>query len=117
MPYEKFPSIKSLMVLTDGDKEKAKELRAIVDGTARLGNYESVKRLMKDCFHPPTQIHRRFTAANELLGTHGTEAVFDCGAMWPWLEYLNVGDDIETLYRENGKFYVGCISDRVARHK
>jgi hypothetical protein len=88
-----YPSIKTLQTIA-GDR--AKDLRAIIDGTADPKRYENVEAWVRQCFHEPTDLEQRIEAANQILDGFGVEAL-QCmnvhGAHYePHAVYVNMGD-------------------------
>lgn len=91
-PERPSPSIKRLLRVTDDDVELARKVRDVI----RSG----------------IPISSRMDQINRLLDGHGVEAVFEDGAGWPWLEYVNMGDTyIDTVTCRRGRFHVECLGD------
>lgn len=119
----RLPSTKTLRAafpdLTPAD---AKLLRLILRGDARPDQYPdrfpATMAWIRDCYNRPSAGELSMSAANELLGGHGAEAVFSDGATWPWLEYVNMGDAYTTtLCRVDGRYIVSSWGDEVERRE
>lgn len=114
----RYPSIKTLSRLVDGDTEKAKEIRGILDGTVNPWDYSSVRELDAQSYNPQPEYRRKLTACDEALTGFGFYGIEWCE--YPGdqdrminrqprrgFEYLNTGDSYtETLVYLNGAFYV-----------
>jgi hypothetical protein len=108
----RLPSVKTLCeAFPDLTPEYAEILRAILRLEKRPKDYPDkfphTLEWIRACYNKPSMAEVNMRAADELLGGHGVEAIFEDGAMWPWLEYVNTGDAYNvTLCRVDGNYRV-----------
>lgn len=69
------PSIKTLQTRLSLPRERAIQLRKLLDGRLDPETFESVKKWVGQCYHKPRKSELVMCAANELLETHGVEAI------------------------------------------
>lgn len=76
--------------------EDAKKARALMRGEIRITDnpaFPKTNQWISDCFHKPRRIDLILSALNELLETHGVEALRGRGDQYQAIaEYLNTGD-------------------------
>lgn len=95
-------------------------MRLQVDN-AELETIPAVRRRIDECYHRPSRHDVTMHALNDILGTHGVEALGDIDMHdGPPFEYLNVGDPyVATVvwYRSSGRYYVRCYGDIVEAYR
>ena len=91
-----YPSVKTITQRLSVSKEKAKEIRGLMEGDINPDDYESVKKWMQRCYDKPRRVERVMEAINEILGGYGVEQITD--SQWDnyWCDggllYVNMGD-------------------------
>lgn len=70
------PSMKTLRSLYWLDNSKRQEIRELLHGEIDTYTYESVITWVGQCYHEPDLIERIMCAMNEILNTHGVEAIW-----------------------------------------
>lgn len=118
---KRIPSVDTIETRTHVDRETAIKIRRVLDGRDDPEQYESVARMVDECFHLPRRTELVLAACDELLQTHGTEAINAEDAWTPyWQEcvavYCNTGDShgATILYDvERNVFYVTTWADWV----
>lgn len=115
-----FPSI---MTLESAFPGKGKELRAILDGSRDPEGYTNVSAWVSQCHNKPSTRELQMCALNQVLGTHGVEAIegryvdryhYNIQAV-----YCNAGDTYDVtilLDHENDRFIVTSWGDWVERN-
>lgn len=118
------PSVKTLTALftREGDeaRPKAIKLRRLLDGRTDPEDYPRVAAWVARCYHKPSRTELVLAAADELLETHGVEAVFSPNGYGvnPALSYCNAGDtySLTLLFRHDlGRWVVSTFGDQVER--
>lgn len=88
-----FPSVKRIASRLNIDRETAQTIRHIMDGSVDPKSFDSVDSWLRQCYNMPNTVELRMCAINEVLGTHGVEALgemtFPNG---PHYSYCNTGD-------------------------
>ena len=90
-----YPSVHTITKRLGVSKEKAKEIRGLMEGTENPNAYESVKKLMQYCYYKPLRVEMVMEAINEILGGYGVEQITD--SQWDnyWCDggllYVNLG--------------------------
>jgi len=119
----RLPSIKTFCAaFRDLTKEDAKLLRSVLSGEVIPDDmpekFPDTNRLIRQCYHRPSESEIRMFAANELLELFGTEAVFEGSSVWPWLEYCNTGEMYTpTLCLYDGRYIVASVGDILEKDK
>ena len=101
--------------------QQAETIRRIIKGPAptdESAEYPRTAAWVRGCYNMPLAQERRMAAIDEVLGTHGVEAVFraDAGVSEsPLFTYCNAGDTYAaTVVRYRGGTYaVACWGDIV----
>ena len=120
----RFPSVSRIEKLLEIPREKAREVRGIIDGSIDPEGYSSVEKWVGQCLNRPRGIEMRMEALNEVLDGCGVEAIqpegihvddywFNCVAV-----YVNNGDTYKptVLYgTEREKFEITSWGDWVER--
>src|SRR5208283_3686670 len=99
-----YPSIKSLQRINGVDRNKAKEIRAVLTiGQSRALQYESARKLQNHSYNPQAASTLKLEACNEIIGGYGVEAAEYPEGCWAncqnppkSVEYINLGDTYET---------------------
>lgn len=100
------PSVKTLMGLTDGDRSRARELRAILEGKyydpslyglipeSAQDKFPSTVHWISQCYNNPSRREIIMSMADEFLDTYGVECIKPRNNHTHpvRLEYCNVGD-------------------------
>jgi len=100
------PSVKTLMGLTDGDRSRARELRAILEGKyydpslyglipeSARDKFPSTVRWISQCYNDPSRREIIMSMADEFLHTYGVECIEPRNNHTHpvKLEYCNAGD-------------------------
>ena len=110
------PSVKTLETRLNLTHEKALQLRKLLDGRLDPETFKSVVNWVSQCYNRPSRISLIECAANEILETHGVEALFMPGEFRPLYTYCNTGDSyVSTLIRDHakGRWLVGSWGDIV----
>lgn len=115
------PSIDTLTRRLRASPDIARKIREIILGpapTAETLEYPKTAAWIRSCHNMPTPGERRMEAVNEVLGTHGVEAIFQDGAGVfepPLLTYCNAGDTYaHTIVRfRGGRYQVTSWGDAV----
>ena len=81
-----YPSVHTITKRLGVSKEKAKEIRGLMEGTENPNAYESVKKLMQYCYYKPLRVEMVMEAINEILGGYWVDWC-DGGLL-----YVNLGD-------------------------
>jgi len=107
------PSVHTLTSRLAIDTAMALKARAIIKGETDPESFPAVADWVRQCYHRPSDHELQLAALNELLETHGVEAVFGGpNHVYPYLEYLNVGDPyMPTIILHRGVWSVGCYAD------
>jgi hypothetical protein len=118
-----YPTVKTLLRITDGDADKAKEIRGILDELIECGSYASVQNLDRQSYNPQPRHMRKLVACNEALGLFGIEYCtnrdrYPSGDDPKAFEHINTGETYcETLCYRNGRFFVASWGDIAERWK
>ena len=107
------PSIKTIEEGLNLDREKAIEVRKLMDGRIDPENYQSSKDWIKDSYNPPKHSELVFCAINEIIEGYGVEGIQIEGHhtdhYWGDYigEYINMGDTYTTtiVYLVDDKYY------------
>lgn len=89
--------------------EAATQIMAVVEGCKSPELYESVHNWIRQCYNRPSDLELELHAINEIIGGHGTEAVFQSSDdMEPLFAYVNMGDTyiMTVLYDYHAGEYV-----------
>lgn len=97
---QRFPSVSRIEKLLEVSREKATEVRGIIDGTRDPECYESVQKWMKQCYHRLSEVEIRMEALNEVLDGCGVEPIRVEGAHVDSYHF-----DIVATYVNNGDTY------------
>ena len=105
---------RSLLKITD--KETAETILAMINGEKDPREVsEQCDRWVRQCYHEPSHDEQVLEAADELLGTYGTEGWADSDGR-DGVSYCNTGDAYAlTLCLDHGTFKVtswGSIAER-----
>jgi len=68
---------------------KAKQIRALIDGSLSPDKFPSVEKWIGECFNPPSRQEKVHLAINEILGGYGVEAIRD--NRWDNHFYMDIG--------------------------
>ena len=101
------------------DKETSKKILSVIEETDKeaLSSYESVKKLVNQCYNPPSLFNCRLVALNELLGGCGIEYVPNYDEGFPdigGIDYVNMGDSyiMTIIYdHEREEFIISSYGD------
>jgi|SRR5208283_581018 len=103
-----YPSIKSLQRISGIDRDKAKQIRAVLTiGQSQALQYASARKLQNHSYNPQSASTLKMEACNEIIGGYGVEATeypagywANCQAPSKSVEYINLGDTyVTTLCR------------------
>jgi hypothetical protein len=67
-------------------------LVGLMNGDVDPDGFESVEAWVRQCYNRPSHVERVMCACNEVLDTHGVEAIFMDGEWEPAATYCNTGD-------------------------
>lgn len=119
------PSIKTLTQLFDprhheDPRKQAIKLRRLLDGRDEPEEVSpACAAWVRQCYHRPSRHERVMCAADELMETHGVEAIFRPDSETePHLSYCNMGDPylLTLVYlHETGRYVVASYGDEVER--
>lgn len=118
------PSVKTLQTALSLTRPDALRLRKLLEGRLDPESFASVQQWRAQCFHwPPRRFEMVLCAANEILGTHGVEAIegtehVDNYSGCFCVSYCNTGDTYAAtlLYdHRTGRYSVGSWGDVVER--
>lgn len=70
----------------------AEMVLCIIRNEIDLEVYPPTADLIRQCWNRPKGIELKLCAINHVIDGHGVEAIFDSGAKWPDMEYVNLGD-------------------------
>lgn len=113
-----FPTQKRLEAAFPG---KGRELRELLDGRRDPLEYTGTADWVRQCYNRPSLIELKMHAANQILESHGTEAIFgENNIKWPSMEYVNTGDAYATtlIYDyTRSRFLIMCWGEWVEREE
>ena len=90
----------------------ADQVLGIIRGTVDPETVPAVETWGRQCYHRPSRHELKMAALDAILGTFGVEAAFEDGKVWPYLEWLNVGDPyVPTVVYTNGRYKIACYGD------
>ena len=111
------PSIKTLLTLTAGNADKARELKRIL--TMKRSELEALPAgaaRVRECYHAPSTSDLRLTCLDAALGSYGVESFQTRNGAY--VDYINAGDTYApTIVRFRGNYRVtdwGSIAERHA---
>ena len=107
----------TLAKLSWADESQRTEALALINGTCNPEQYTRVQRWLDQCYHRPSATEVAMEALNEVLGTHGTEAVWSGDSYYkPLFVYLNTGDSYQMtlIYRYDlERYQVASVGDLI----
>lgn len=109
--------MKTLRSLCWLDNSKRQEIRGLLHGEIDTYTYESVITWVSKCYHEPELIERIMCAMNEILNTHGVEAIWHDGKLMA--TYCNTGEAYTAtiVYRYDlDSFQVTSWGDSVGKY-
>lgn len=115
----KFPSVQTLQRGLAVERDTAKQIRGILDGSRSpllLSNHAAA--YSAQCMGKPADYMLKLVAINEILGLHGVEYIpAGRGKRSPAFYYLNTGDSYAVTILRFGpnQYRVGSWGDQVER--
>jgi hypothetical protein len=91
----KAPSIKTLCESLHLDKDKAKLIRALIKKEQKTRDeslFPETFKWVQACYNRPSWVERVLSCFNELLESHGVEAIQGESFRFPLMAYVNTGE-------------------------
>ena len=111
-----YPTVKTLLRITDGDEAKATELRAILTSDCEWQNYSCPVKYYGKCFNRPDTWYLQMLACDTVLDTFGIEYAENPKDPARSFDYCNTGETYcPTLCCRNGRFFVAAWGDIVEK--
>ena len=130
MPKQRFASEKTLMKYLGVDRGKAKRIRLVVKNAPikqgdfvgpMCDSYKSVQDMARNSHHRYRLVERQMCALNEILNTHGIEAIYQDSDWVRRISWRNDPDpywfDTVLLYCNNGDTYKPTICYDTMQHR
>lgn len=119
-----YPTAKRIEHILGVDKDKARAIRGLMDGTIDPMTYESVSKWVGQCYNKPKRSEMAMLAINEVLDGHGVESIhsenIDVNSYWGDIaaDYVNMGDPYAAtiLYARSG-YQLTSWGDFVERNR
>lgn len=116
------PTVKRLVRDLDIDVEQATAVRGLIKGDIDPETITSVADWLAQCYNRPSDDELILCAIDSVLGTFGTEAIWDDDEMTPAYAYCNTGDgyNLTIMWKREewgtGRFIVAAWADIAERN-
>lgn len=98
----KFPSVKTIENRLDVDRDTAKRIRGLMDGSIDPETSKAVQRWIGQCFNKPSKNEMIMCAINEAYETYGVEAIEG-----EWIDNYHM--NIQAVYCNTGDAYCDTV--------
>ena len=119
-----YPSVKTIESKLDLDRETAKKIRGLMDGSIDPETVEHTEQWVRQCYNRPSEDELIMDAIDSVLFNCGVESLGDdLGSFYryaPQYSLSNAGDTYATtviLNNETGRFSIGSWGDLVESGK
>lgn len=113
----KAPSMQTLQGLHWLSESQKQQIRQLIRGEVDPQQYETVREWVEHCSHEPEWIEQVMCAIDEVIETHGVEAIWHKGKVK--VLYCNTGEAYQAtvIYRyDTDSFSVAAWGDLVERY-
>lgn len=111
-----YPSIRTIEKRLNVDRVKATAIRDVMTGMLDAESFPGVANWVRQCYNRPWKSELKMAAIDEIMETHGVEALGKINEYTPLYVYCNTGDSYKATVvydYEKEQFFISSWGDLV----